>query len=51
MDKSALTMCLTLFSSPLLFYKSFEKLLTDYLKSDLIWLENSIKFPEMYEGL
>ena len=51
MDKSALTMCLTLFSSPLLFHESFEKLLTDYLKSDLIWLENSIKFPEMYEGL
>ena len=39
------------FSNPYIFHKIFEKLPTDYLQSELIWLENAINFPEMFEGL
>ena len=39
------------FSNPLIFYKMFEKLLINYLQSELIWLENYINFPEIFEGL
>ena len=43
--------CLKLFSSPFIFRKIFQRFLNDNLKSDLIWLENSINFPEMFEEL
>ena len=43
--------CLKLLPSSLIFHEIFEKHLIDYLQSDLIWLENSINFPEMFRGL
>ena len=39
------------FSNPHIFHKIFEKLLIDYLQSELIWLENSINFTEIFEEL
>ena len=42
---------LKLFSSPLIFHKIFEKLQINYLQPHLIWLGNSINFPEMFKGL